>query len=147
MEKKTAYDKIVQAIVIAVSIFAAFLHIGNFTVFTIPSILFYAWHLLIGLVLIFLYYPLGRKMQNKTRTQTVCFRIIDWVCIILTLVVSVYVITNYETYVSNMQNNKLTDELFCRDVVDRIKKGYEFLLPYYDYFLTLPSDPEPETLK
>ena len=43
--------------------------------------------------------------------------------------------------------DKLTDELFCRDVVDRIKKGYEFLLPYYDYFLTLPSDPEPETLK
>ena len=82
MEKKTAYDKLVQAIVIAVSIFAAFLHIGNFTVFTIPSILFYAWHLLIGLVLIFLYYPLGRKMQNKTRTQTVCFRIIDWVCIL-----------------------------------------------------------------
>ena len=30
MEKKTAYDKLVQAIVIAVSIFAAFLHIGNF---------------------------------------------------------------------------------------------------------------------
>lgn len=112
MEKKTAYDKLVQAIVIAVSIFAAFLHIGNFTVFTIPSILFYAWHLLIGLVLIFLYYPLGRKMQNKTRTQTICFRIIDWVCILLTLVVSVYIITNYETYVSNMQNNKLTNELF-----------------------------------
>ena len=43
--------------------------------------------------------------------------------------------------------DKLTDELFCRDVVDRIKKGYEFLLPYYDYFLTVPSDPEPETLK
>ena len=32
-------------------------------------------------------------------------------------------------------------------VVERIKNGYEFLLPYYDYFLTLPSDPEPETLK
>ena len=43
--------------------------------------------------------------------------------------------------------DKLTDELFCRDVVDRIKRGYEFLLPYYDYVLTLPSDPEPETLK
>ena len=42
---------------------------------------------------------------------------------------------------------KLTEELFSRDVVDRIKTGYTFLLPYYDYFLTLPSDPEPETLK
>ena len=42
---------------------------------------------------------------------------------------------------------KLTEELFSRDVVDRIKTGYTFLLPYYAYFLTLPSDPEPETLK
>ena len=50
-------------------------------------------------------------------------------------------------YITITHEDKLTDELFCRDVVDRIKKGYEFLLPYYDYFLTLPSDPEPETLK
>ncbi len=117
MKKKIAYDKLVQAIVIAVSIFAAFLHIGNFTLFTIPSILFYAWHLLIGLVLIFLYYPLGRKMKEKTKAQTICFRIIDWICILLTLAVSIYVITNYETYVSNMQNNKLTDELLVFGVI------------------------------
>ena len=43
--------------------------------------------------------------------------------------------------------DKLTEELFSRDIVERIKTGYDFLLPYYDYFLTLPSDPEPETLK
>lgn len=39
--------------------------------------------------------------------------------------------------------DKLTDELFCRDIVDRLKRGYEFLLPYYDYFVTLDGDPDP----
>ena len=49
--------------------------------------------------------------------------------------------------ISITHEEKLTEELFSRDVVDRIKTGYTFLLPYYDYFLTLPSDPEPETQK
>ena len=49
--------------------------------------------------------------------------------------------------ISITHEEKLTEELFSRDVVDRIKTGYTFLLPYYDYFRTLPSDPEPETLK
>jgi len=38
---------------------------------------------------------------------------------------------------------KLTDELFDRSLVERLKQGYEFLLPYYDYFLTLEGDPDP----
>ena len=28
-------------------------------------------------------------------------------------------------------------------LVDRGKKGYEFLLPYYDYFAALDGDPDP----
>lgn len=39
--------------------------------------------------------------------------------------------------------DKLTEELFSRDIVDRLKRGYEFLLPWYDYFVTLDGDPEP----
>ena len=42
---------------------------------------------------------------------------------------------------------QLEESLFSRDVVERLKRGYTFLLPYYDYFLTLPSDPEPQTLQ
>jgi len=38
---------------------------------------------------------------------------------------------------------KLTEELFSRAIVDRLKKGYEFLLPFYDYFVTLDGDPDP----
>ena len=39
--------------------------------------------------------------------------------------------------------DKLTEELFDRRIVERIQKGMEFLLPYYDYFVTLDGDPDP----
>ena len=38
---------------------------------------------------------------------------------------------------------KLTDELFSREIVDHLKQGFTFLLPYYDYFVTLEGDPDP----
>lgn len=38
---------------------------------------------------------------------------------------------------------KLTEDLFSRAIVDRLKRGYEFLLPYYDYFVTLDGEPDP----
>ena len=37
----------------------------------------------------------------------------------------------------------LTDELFDRSIVERLKSGFAFLLPYYDYFATLDGDPDP----
>ena len=43
-------------------------------------------------------------------------------------------------------NDKLTDELFGRAVVEHLKQGYSFLLPYYDYFVTLDGDPDPREL-
>ena len=46
-------------------------------------------------------------------------------------------------YFSIGHADKLTDELFSRELVERLKSGYEFLLPYYDYFVTLSGDPEP----
>ena len=38
---------------------------------------------------------------------------------------------------------KLTEELFGREIVERLKAGYEYLLPWYDYFVTLDGDPDP----
>ena len=32
-----------------------------------------------------------------------------------------------------------------REIVDRVKAGWEFLLPYYDYFVTLDGDPDPSS--
>ena len=40
-------------------------------------------------------------------------------------------------------NDKLTDELFSRDIVERLRQDFTFLLPYYDYFVTLDGDPDP----
>lgn len=40
-------------------------------------------------------------------------------------------------------HEKLTEELFSRDIVERLKQGYTFLLPYYDYFLTLDGERDP----
>ena len=37
----------------------------------------------------------------------------------------------------------LTEELFSREIVDRLKAGYDFLLPYYRYFVTLDGDADP----
>lgn len=38
---------------------------------------------------------------------------------------------------------KLSEELFCRDIVERLEKGFGFLLPFYDYFVTLDAGPDP----
>jgi uncharacterized protein (TIGR02453 family) len=40
-------------------------------------------------------------------------------------------------------DGELTDELFSRDIVPRLLRGYEFLAPYYAYFSTLDGDPDP----
>lgn len=41
----------------------------------------------------------------------------------------------------------LIPALYSRALLERLKKGYRFLLPFYDYFLTLPGEPLPETLE
>lgn len=116
MEKKITYQQLVKWIIIALALFAVFIHIGNYTLFTIPSILFYAWHLLIGMLFIFLCYPLGRKKELSPQVRMIC-RVIDWILMGLTIAVSAYVITNFDTYTSNMQNNKLTTELYIYGII------------------------------
>ncbi len=111
MEKKNIYQQVTKMMITALALFAVFIHVGNYTLFTIPSIMFYAWHLLIGMLFIFLYYPLGRKKDLPSHMKIVC-RVIDWVLMGLTIIVSTYVIVNFDSYISNMQNNKLTSELY-----------------------------------
>ena len=43
---------------------------------------------------------------------------------------------------SILHQDKLTEELFSREIVDHLKRDFEFLLPYYDYFVTLDGDPD-----
>jgi len=35
------------------------------------------------------------------------------------------------------------EELYTPELADRLVSGYEFLMPFYDYFITLDSDPDP----
>ena len=37
------------------------------------------------------------------------------------------------------------EELYSRELADRLVNGYKFLMPFYDYFITLDSDPDPKT--
>lgn len=116
MDKKFTYQKVVTVVCMLVSLFAVIIHVGNYTTFTMPSILFYAWHLLIGLVLIFLYKPLGGSKELSPGMRTLC-RVVDWVLIALTAVVSFYVIFNFETYTTTRQNNMMTKELYVFGII------------------------------
>lgn len=116
MDKKFTYQKVVTVVCMLVSLFAVIIHVGNYTTFTMPSILFYAWHLLIGLVLIFLYKPLGGSKELSPGMRPLC-RVVDWVLIALTAVVSFYVIFNFETYTTTMQNNMMTKELYVFGII------------------------------
>ncbi|MCL2841205.1 MAG: DUF2461 domain-containing protein [Defluviitaleaceae bacterium] len=42
---------------------------------------------------------------------------------------------------SLMHQQQNGDELYSPQLVDRIVSGYQFLMPFYDYFVTLDSDP------
>jgi len=42
---------------------------------------------------------------------------------------------------SLIHDQPIGDELFSRELVDRIVAGYAFLMPFFDYFVTLDSDP------
>lgn len=44
---------------------------------------------------------------------------------------------------SVVHEEKLSEELFSRAIVDRLLAGYDFLIPFYQYFVTLDGDPDP----
>jgi TRAP transporter 4TM/12TM fusion protein len=108
----TVYQQIVKKMILVISVFAVLLHIGNFTIFTLESIKFYAYHLMIGMVLVFLYFPLEKKADNPSGRKLLVMRIVDWTIILLILGISLWVIVNYQQYSQDMQNNVITDEIF-----------------------------------
>ena len=40
-------------------------------------------------------------------------------------------------------DEELTEAIYQPELVDRLVEGYRFLMPFYDYFVTLDSDPDP----
>ena len=45
---------------------------------------------------------------------------------------------------SLIHRQPIEDELFSYELVDRLIKGYKFLMPFYDYLITLDFDPAPD---
>jgi len=42
-----------------------------------------------------------------------------------------------------IHDEPISEELFSRKLVTRLINGYTFLMPFYDYFITLDNDPDP----
>lgn len=103
MGKKLTYQQFLKYVLVAISILAVVLHVGNYTILGMQSVKFYAWHVMIGISLIYLYYPL-EKIIKKDNLKIMC-RVIDWICVLAVVVISAYVILHFEAYMQMMQNN------------------------------------------
>ncbi len=45
---------------------------------------------------------------------------------------------------SLIHQQSMSDDIFKKELVLRLVSGFEFLMPFYDYFISLDSDPMPE---
>lgn len=105
MAKDMSYDNIKKYVLIVLSVFTGLLHIAQFTFLPMESIKFYAWHLMLGLILVFLYVPTDKKNPNR-------FLVIDWTMIFLTAISGAYVILDYNQYIVLTQSGGLTPMLY-----------------------------------
>lgn len=93
------YQKFVKYLILAISIFTVVLHIGEFTFMPMVSIKFYAYHVMVALVLIFLYFPLDKKKPDASKAFHIVCHIIDWIIIGVVVAASLYVIINFDTFI------------------------------------------------
>lgn len=94
------YKKFKRYFIIILAVFTGLLHIFQFTPwFTMESIKFYSWHLMLGFIFVFLYTPTSKKEPEK-------YAWIDWILIIGTALVIGYIIVHYDNIIDIIQNNK-----------------------------------------
>lgn len=94
------YKKFKQYFIIILAAFTCLLHILQFTPwFTMESIKFYSWHLMLGFIFVFLYTPINKKKPEK-------YAWADWILILLTALVIGYIIFQYDYIIDIIQNNK-----------------------------------------
>lgn len=110
MTQKFSYEQFRKYFVIVLSVFTGLLHVGNFTFSPMESIRFYAWHLMLGMIFVFLYSPTSKNEPKK-------FLWLDWLLILLSSAVGFYVILNYNQYIVIMQTGTLTPTLYTLGVV------------------------------
>lgn len=110
MGNKITYDTFRKYFIIVLSLITGILHIANYTFYPMESIKFYAWHLMLGMICVFIFYPTDKKNPKR-------FLWLDWLLIILTAVIGGYVILNYDSYIMISQTNKLTTILVVFGVI------------------------------
>jgi TRAP transporter 4TM/12TM fusion protein len=98
MSVRLNYEIFQKKFMIAFGILIAVIHIGQFTFNPMESIKFYAWHLMLGLVVIFLRKP----GASKTRI------VWDWLLAAASVFIGLSVILNYDRYSMMMQNGRTT---------------------------------------
>ncbi len=110
MSDSATYKKVRKIILILISVFTGLLHIAQYSVITLPSIMFYAWHLLLGLTLLYLYTPLSKKHPTR-------FLVLDWICAALSTATGLYVIFNFEEYSLAMQTGNMSTLMIATGIV------------------------------
>ncbi|QUH29238.1 TRAP transporter permease [Vallitalea guaymasensis] len=108
------YNKYKKIFTILISVFTGLIHIANFTIYTLPSIKFFAIHLMLGLALIFLHYE--TKNIGFTNNKFLC-RIIDWILIALSFITGLYIIINFDFYTQVMQTSVLTYQVLFFGII------------------------------
>lgn len=104
------YENVRKKFIVVLSAFTCFLHVGNFTFIPMESIKFFIWHLMLGMIFVFLYKPLGKRSSPL-------YRALDWLCICLTAVAGLYVIVGYENFIVLTQTGRLSPPLYAVAVV------------------------------
>ncbi|MDR3312176.1 MAG: TRAP transporter large permease subunit, partial [Spirochaetaceae bacterium] len=110
MNHRLTYANGHKYFLIVLGVFTGALHIGQFTVFPMESIKFYAWHLMLGLVMIFSYKPLAPQGSKR-------WLLVDSLCIALSVVVGLSVIVRYDDYAMMLQPNRLDSYFLFLGVV------------------------------
>lgn len=106
MKYKLTYEKFHKWLFTILSILIVILQVGKFTFLSMESIKFYTWHLMLGLIVVFMYYPFDKKHPKR-------FLALDWSLILLTLIIGLYIIINYEHCIVLMQSNITTPILYA----------------------------------
>jgi TRAP transporter 4TM/12TM fusion protein len=104
-----SYETFRRWFVIVLGIVTAFVHIGQFTFLPMESIKFFAWHLMLGLIMVFLHKPFKKGTSG--------WLFLDWTLIVLSIGVCVSITINYDNYITMMQNNRLTPYFFVLGVI------------------------------
>lgn len=94
--------------IVLLSVMTVALHVARFTILPMESIKFYTWHLMLGLLFVFLYKPLPKKG---------IFPIIDGLCMLSAVAVGSYVLWTFDETIVLLQSSAISGPLFVLGIL------------------------------